>query len=67
MYGSITAIRRAARIAEVVKESELNTGSDRTNKGIDIVAQVEGYEAGDLEAFLAEKKCPDNMPENIKQ
>lgn len=66
IYGSITAIRRAARIAEVAVESERNTGTGRTNQGIDLVAQTDGYEAGALEAFLAEYKVTANMPQEIQ-
>lgn len=40
-YGSLIAIRRAARIEEVRIESETNTGTGRTNRGIDLVAQSE--------------------------
>lgn len=66
IYGSITAIRRAARIAEVAVESERNTGTGRTNQGIDLVAQTDGYEAGTLEAFLARYKVTANMPEETQ-
>jgi len=66
MYGSITAIRRAVRIAEVTKEAEINNSDGRTNQGLDIVAQTEWYESWDFEAFLAEYKVTANMPDSLK-
>lgn len=66
IHGSLTAIRRAARQAEVVVEAANNNSDGRTNTGLDLVAQSEGYESGTLEAFLAKYKVTDSMPETIK-
>jgi len=65
-YGSLLAIRRAARLEEVRLEAENNNSDGRTNRGLDLVAQIEGYEAGALEAFLSEYRVTASMPEEIQ-
>jgi len=64
-YGSLTAFRRAARIAEVEQEAEINDGDGRTNRGLDLVAQGADYVPGSLEEFLAEYKVTADMPADI--
>jgi|GEM_PF-4416391 len=67
-HGSVAGIRRAARLAEVAKEAEINKGTDRTNDGIDVVAGVEAKnDAGEayksLVDFFEQNKV--ELPEGV--